>query len=81
MGIWVSVIIYCGFPMKVLGRILFPEGATAIGSEVFHAPYALHKPSATYALLRQPLEFGSTTINGQKLQSWNLALTGFELCQ
>ena len=63
---------------KSFRRILFTEGTTTIGYEVFQAPICTTQAIATYTPLRQPLEFSRVTVNGQKLQSWNLAPTGFE---
>ena len=62
-------------------RILFLEGATTVGSEVFQAPICVTQAIRNLRSVETPLEFGSVTVDGQNLQSWNLGSTGFELGQ
>ena len=72
---------YCSFPTKVSEGSYFQKGSRPLVLMYFKLPYALRRPSATHAPLRKPLEFGSLTVNGQKLQSQNVDLTGFKLGQ
>ena len=50
-------------------RIIYLEGTKTVGSEVFQAPICATQSICNLLPLRQPLKFGSITLDGQNLQS------------